>query len=657
VERLLHIDPKLRYQSADELMTALSASRATSRDPKPLAVPISSAPSFAPPVKLTPIKAASGHNSLRQLYALLVLVILTAIVAWVWLRPAVAKPVLRYSLAFDSAEAMSETVAWGDRMALSSDGSRLAYIGGPRSQLLIRSRNELHGTAMPGTEGATSPFFSPDGESVGFVVGNRLLIASLGGPPITVTHSLVGEAGLSWGRDGFIYADGAGAASLVRVEAKPEAVPTRFTVLDTTRGEADHLWPEVLPNGKGVLFTIAFSGKNAVGRSTSHAVAVADVVTGKHRVLVYDAIHPRYAAPGYLLYVTTNRTLMVVAFDQRSLKVSGQPKALSEGLRLGAVGSADLAVSTGGTLMYSTGVSEIRQELTWVTRDGKAQSFDSAWHGQFESPAISPDGTRLAVVIQTADKSEVWVRKLSGEPGLQLTIDGKINPFSTWTTDGRSVTFTSNVAGSYDLWTKRADGSAQAVLQLHQKLSSFEPLWSPDGKWLIFRTRKAEPGAADILAVRPGVDTAPVPLVATAHSELSPTLSPDGRWMAYVSDESGNDEVYVVPFPNTTAAKWAVSTHGGTGPLWSPRGGELFYRDEAGNMVAVEVQTAPAFALGRSTALFSAARFVSDEQRREYAVAPDARRFLMVRPLPASPPDKVTVVENWFEELKPKRKQ
>jgi serine/threonine-protein kinase len=488
-------------------------------------------------------------------------------------------------------------------------------------------------------------------------MGHKLLMASLGGPPITVTHSLVGEAGLSWGRDGFIYADGDGAASLVRVEAKPEAVPTRFTVLDTARGETDHLWPEVLPNGKGVLFTIVYSGKHAVGRSGSHAVAVADVATGTHHVLVDDAIHPRYAAPGYLLYVTSNRTLMVVAFDQGSLKVSGQPKALSEGMRLGGVGSADLAVSEDGTLMYSTGVAEVRQELVWVSRDGKAQSFDSAWHGQFESPAISPDGKRLAVVIQTHDKSEVWVRKLSGEPGLQLTFDGKTNPFATWTRDGQSVTFTSNVAGSYDLWTKRADGSTQAVLQLHQKLSSFEPIWSPDGQWLIFRTRKAEPGAADILAIRPAVDPAPVPLLASTHSELSPTLSPDGRWMAYVSDESGKDEVYVVPFPNTGAAKWAVSTHGGTVPLWSPRGGELFYRDEVGNMVAVEVKTAPAFSMGRFTALFSTARFVSEDQRRQYAVTPDARRFLMVRPLPASPPDKVTVVENWFEELKPKPKK
>jgi Tol biopolymer transport system component len=199
--------------------------------------------------------------------------------------------------------------------------------------------------------------------------------------------------------------------------------------------------------------------------------------------------------------------------------------------------------------------------------------------------------------------------------------------------------------------TKRADGSDQAVVQAHEKSDLYNPRWTPDGKWLVFQTDVASPGSADIEGIRPGIDSAAVPLVASKFSDMAPSISPNGRWLAYASDESGRFEVYVVPFPNTRAAKWPVSTGGGAEPLWSHKGSELFYRDRSGYLVAVEVKTAPTFSLGRSTPLFPAGAFTSSVRGREYDVAPDDRRFLMIRPLA---PDNVIVVENWFEELKAK---
>ena len=191
----------------------------------------------------------------------------------------------------------------------------------------------------------------------------------------------------------------------------------------------------------------------------------------------------------------------------------------------------------------------------------------------------------------------------------------------------------------------------------------YNPRWSPDGKWLIFQTDVGSPGSGDILAIRPGIDTAPVPVVATTFTEMSPALSPDGRWLAYTSNETGEDAIYVVPFPNTSAGKWAISTGAGTEPLWSHRGNELFYRDGSGNLrdgsgnlVAVAVNTTPRFSLGRSTALFSAAGFTSFRFTPKYAVAPDDQRFLMIRPLETST-DKLIVVENWFEELRAKSRK
>jgi len=600
-------------------------------------------------------KAISDRPRRMLYWAAALAPLFLAIAIWGWMRPAPSKPVVRYNLALDSAEAMVPSAnTWG-WLALSPDGSHLAYIGGPggsRAQLWIRPRNQLHANAVPGTDGASGPFFSPDGERVGFLNGKLVQIVSLnGGPPITVTDTLVGWAGASWGRDGFIYADGDGSVSLVRVEAKPGAVPKEFTTLDTARREVDHLWPDVLPNGKGVLFTDEFGDKSGDYAKAKFAIAVAEIPSGEHRVLVNDATYARYAS-GHLLYVT-NRTLMIVPFDQNSMKVTGKPTALIERVGLGNAFSADLAVSEAGTLVYSPGVEEVKQELVWVTRDGKAQSVDPDWQaGDLHAPALSPDGKRLAVSRRTDARSiDIWIKQLDQGPSSRLTLEASENTYPTWTPDGRSVTFTSNATpGSYDLWTKRADGSAHAVMQFSENRGVFEPHWTPDGKWLVFMA--ADSGeTADLHGVRPGIDTVPVPLVATKYAEGSPALSPDGRWLAYVSDESGQVEIYVVPFPDTHAAKWAVSTRGGSAPQWSHRGNELFYRS-AGNLVAVEVRTTPTFSVGKTTSLFPAGGY-----DYWYAVSPDGRRFLMIRPVDASGSNKLIVVDNWLEELGTKERQ
>jgi DNA-binding SARP family transcriptional activator len=615
-------------------------------------------PSFTPRAARGVKGKQGSHRERRMWYTAAALAILiSATGIWGWMRPAPSKDVLRYTLVVDSTEAMVPGTSSWVRLALSPDGSRLAYIGGQRAQLLIRLRNQLHAIAIPGTEGANTPFFSPDGQHVGFFIGKTLHIVSLDeGPPITVTDSLTGVSGASWGPDHLIYADGFGHVGLVRVEDKPGAVPTAFTMPDTARGEFELRLPDVLPNGKGVLFTVTFSGKNAPRGKTSFSIAVADIPSGKHRVLVNDAMYARYAASGHLVYVTTDRTLMVVPFDQNSMKVTGEPTALTEDMRLGNFDSPDLAISERGTLVFATSEGEAKQELVWVTRDGKAQSVDPDWQGgSFADPALSPDGKQLAVAWGTGGETgEIWIKQLDRGPSYKLTHEGSQSAFPSWTPDSRSLTFSSDPAGPFDLWTKRADGSGQAVRQFHEGRNLFDACWSPNGRWLIFNTSARQPGSGDILGIRPGIDTVAVPLVATKFTEFSPALSPDGRWLAYASDESGQIEIYVVPFPNTSARKWAVSTRGGTEPRWSHSGRELFYRDSSGSLVAARVKTTPTFSLGRSTTLFPAGGFSSFQYSPQYDVSLDDRRFLMIRSVAGSDPDKLIVVENWFEELKPK---
>jgi len=567
----------------------------------------------------------------------------------------------------DSTEAIAKGSSWSGRIALSPDGKLLAYIGGPRSQLLIRSRDQLHAIALPATEGVTNPFFSPDGKHVGFLQGEGIRIASIeggpsitltqGGPSITVNDTLTGLAGASWGADGMIYADNDGTAGLVRVEAKAGAIPNRFTTLDTANGEFDHTWPDVLPNGKGVLFTVTYSGKKGVNGRFSYAIAVAEIPSGKHRVIVQDATFARYASSGDLVYVTDDKRLMAVPFDQNSMTVTGEPIALTEGIRAGLGGSADLAISATGTLVYSTGAEAGRRELVWLTRQGKAEAVDPEWSGEFfGSPALSPDGKRLAVTRSTGPEPfKIWIKQLDRGPSIQLAGDANENFQAAWSPDGRSVTFTSNpTKGSSYVEIEPADGGASGAVQFRRTENLFNAGWSPDGKWLIFMTDVGSSGAGDILAIRPGADTAPIPIVATAFTETSPAISPNGRWLAYSSNESGKNDIYVVPFPNTHGGKWAISTDGGTEPVWSHRGTELFYRDASGNLVAVGVNANLTFSVGRSTTLFPAAGYESNRFTPQYAVARDDKRFLMIRPLETKSPDNIIIVENWFEELKAK---
>jgi Tol biopolymer transport system component len=285
-----------------------------------------------------------------------------------------------------------------------------------------------------------------------------------------------------------------------------------------------------------------FSGKNGVKGGTSHAIAVAEVPSGKHRVIIEDAIYARYASSGHVVYVTADKTLMVVPFDQNSMKVTGEPITLAEGIQAGFFGSADLAISATGTLVYSTGAGEGRQELVWVSRDGKVDTVDPDWSGDFIGyPVLSPDGRRVAVTRSAnTEWIGIWIKWLDRGPSIRLAGDARENFGPAWSPDGKSVTFSSKTAnGSAYLWTQRADGGASGVVQLRLKENVFNARWSRDGKWLVFQTGAGGPGAGDILAIRPGTDTAPTPLVATAFTETSPALSFDGRWLAYCSNESG----------------------------------------------------------------------------------------------------------------------
>jgi Tol biopolymer transport system component len=287
-----------------------------------------------------------------------------------------------------------------------------------------------------------------------------------------------------------------------------------------------------------------------------------------------------------------------------------------------------------------------------VTRDGTAEKIDPGWTEDFHALALSPDGTRLAVSIFQNNEEHLWIKQLDRGPLPRLTVEGSINGRPAWSPDGRAVTFISDRGGPLDLYMKRADGIAFAELLLHDERPVGKGFYSHDGAWLVYQLFGAG-GRTDLYTIRPGVDSVGTPLVTTGAIELAPALSPDGRWLAYVSDESGRQEVYVVPFPSVDA-KWPVSGNGGTEPLWAHSGRELFYKNGNNELISAEVVPGTTFAVGEQRVLFSTNGYRGSLVQPLYDVTADDERFVMIRLSGSSDAGDLIVVENFFEELKAK---
>jgi len=566
---------------------------------------------------------------------------------WGWLRKMPTAAVVRYAITLDSVPAARN---WAGEVAISPDGSFIVHSGGEGSTLLGRRRNALKFSPILGTEGAAGPFFSPDGTSIGFFSAGRLLATpAAGGPPIVLDTSVTSPESMSWGNDGFIYRfiRHNGLIALARMEARPNAPLERVTTVDTAAGETSHLIPELLPDKKSVLFQVAY-------RDGRRSIAIADVKTGRHRILM-PGVRVRYVSSGHLLYTTPDGKLWVVPFDVSSLATSGTASPVADRIPSTMVGPVDFAVSNDGTLVYAVGDASTQRELVWVSRTGVRASFDSTWRGEFASPALSPDGTRLAVAIRDGTDGNIWVKGVASGAPVRISQQNKSNDAPSWTPDSRFISYISGSSGTAavgDVWRQPADGSALGMLLVHADRPISEQFWSHADNWLVVRTTTPSPGAGDILAAQPLSGGATQPVIATPNTEYSPTLSPDGRWMAYVSNMSGRLEVYVVPFPNPQQARWSISSTGGSAPRWSPRGDELFYLDLQSRMVAAQVTTAPSFAVQGSRTLFNASEFVQmSVSRRNYDVTPDGQRFLMVQRANGATNGQIVVVENWLNEL------
>jgi Tol biopolymer transport system component/predicted Ser/Thr protein kinase len=531
----------------------------------------------------------------------------------------------------------------GPALALSPDGARLAYVArqGSTQQLYLRVMDSLDSKAIPGTEGAVSPFFSPDGQSLGFFAGGKLMRVSIsGGPTLTIGDAL-NPRGASWGSQGKIAFGLAINSALLQV---PDVGGTPQPLTRLEKGEPGHRWPEFLPGGKAVLFA---AGANPLN-FTNAQVAVQSVGASERRNLTLG-MYPRYARSGHLVYAQGGN-LMAVPFDLERLALTGPAVTVVDGVRQSPIdGDAQYSFSGTGTLIYASGgLQDPRRKVVWVDRKGAEQVVTAPAHA-YRSPRLSPDGRRIAVTIEESEDN-IWLYDLTRETLTRLTLQGDLNLLGAWAPDGKRIAFQSNQEGTPNVFWQLADGSGGPERLTTSEYRRSPNSWSPDGQLLAFIEVNPTTGY-DIWVLRLS-DRKAQPFLRTQFNEGAPRFSPDGHWLAYISDESGRYEIYVQPYPGP-GGKWQISTEGGTEPVWNPNGRELFYRS-GDKMMAVEIATQHGFTAGKPWMLFQDEYVPTPATFPNYDVAPDGRRFLMLKPTEQtqSAPTQINVVLNWFEELK-----
>jgi len=602
-----------------------------------------------------------------------VAVLAAAVVAvgiWAVTRPAQTPPgpVSRFAITLPPPLPVAFSINDRD-VALSADGTRLVYAAGDQAHLMVRALDQLDAVPLPGIANARAPFLSPDGRWIGFFerldegvttgpVTQRTALRKVsvsGGAPLVVCTTTGASRGASWSPDdSIIFATSDPATGLLRVPAGGGDAEV-LTKPDTDRGERDHYFPSVLPDGRGVLFTITSHGLG------NREVAVLDLKTGRRKTLIRSGSQAEYIDTGHLIYADGG-TLWAVRFDLSTLNVVGDAAPIVD--QVLTLGAADFTLSRRGTLVYVPTRTEKARSLAWVTRNGVAEPI-SAPPNAYVVPRLSPDGTRVALQIRTGDQNsaDIWTWDFDREQLTRLTFGPAAHFGPVWTPAGRQVIFGSRYEKTLALHRRAADGTGQDEQLLEGPRQQRANAVSPDGARLVFEN-ETETAGYDLMLLSLTGTPHVEPLLQTPFDERNASLSPDGRWIAYDSNESGQSQIYVRPFPNVANARYQISTGGGRTPLWSPTGHELFFHNRM-SMMAATVQLTPGFSAGTPRKLFDASSLVLDGRfttnggtYRTYDVSRDGQRFLMIRENAGAgdgaAPASMIVVQNWFEELKAK---
>ena len=565
------------------------------------------------------------------------------VLAWQLMRAERPRPSQQGRFELQLPPGVTLTAGGEAMLAISPDGRSVAFVGARAdigSRLYLRAVEGLGARAIPGTEGATDPTFSPDGRWLAFHSRGALRkVAIAGGEPQVICEA-PHLRGASWGEDGtIVFSGGAGLRRVAAAGGSPEA----FT--GGHGPEKLERWPRHLPGGRAVVF-VRYGGLG----EANHEIVVRSLETGEEHVLARGGTYPRYAA-GQLVF-SRQGTLYAAPFDAGRLELAGQPRPVLDDVSAHANGGAAFDLSPAGSLVFSPGRPRLFEaELVRLDRLGRVSLVAERRAAYDELVFPSPDGRMLAVFIRSSgEEADLWTYELSAGRWTRLTADGKAFVFGVWSHDGRWVFFSRIVEGAPAIVRIAVDGG-----------SPLEPLtagpgWdtpaavSPDGRFLLF-TRQAKTGEADLLTFDLR-DRAERPFVATAKFESCGDLSPDGRWAAYAVSSEGSSEIYARPYPGP-GIPVRVSASGGTLPRWSARGDEILYRcpqpeDGRDSVCAATVQTGEPLTVASPRALFE----LDTRLPGYFTVSPDGASFYMVRyPPELSTARRIVYAPGWIDEL------
>jgi serine/threonine protein kinase len=525
-------------------------------------------------------------------------------------------------------------------VAISQDGSRIALSAsssdGPR--LYLRDMNSASSIPIAGAEGAVNPVFSPDGRWLAFFAAGKLKKISLdGGAPVVVADGITSPKGLSWGTDHNIYFAPSLSSAILRV-SDSGGPPQAATKLQADKGELADFSPDVLPDGKTLLFT-AFSG----GNMDDGALVAQKIGSDERKVIVAKGADAHFFAPNHLLYVRGGN-LMIAEFNTGKLETTGSPAVVVQDVLMQpATGLAQYDVSSSGTLIYVNGGKQaVENSLVLAEHDAKVQPLPVK-PNLYESPRFSPDGKLLALTVRLPDP-DIWVYDIERGALRRITFAPGEDELPVWSSDGKRIAFASN--GRQQAFMVAVDGSGQEERLMKNESHFHLQSWSPDGKIIAYE-RLGSSGQYEIWMLPLGGDRKPYPYLVSQFHVSQPAFSKDGNWLAYTSNESGRSEVYVQRFPGP-GEKIQVSTDGGNHPVWSRDGKQLVY-ENAGTLWATEVLLSP-FRVGKSRVLYQGDIW-NDAAGPNYTLAPGGHRIVVVERIKDPEGGNVKVVVNWNQEL------
>jgi len=529
-----------------------------------------------------------------------------------------------------------DTLVGDDGLAFSPNGRNLVYgawHNGTR-QLFRRALEQTEAVPIAGTEGGAFPFFSPDGQWIGFFAGNALKkVPSTGGPATTLCPAGY-RRGASWGRNGLIVFASSTSPDLMQV-ADAGGTPRPLTAMAGQSAEA--AWPELTPDGRAVLYTMR-SASLQNGR-----IVVRSIDSGQEQVLVQGTT-PRLTATGHLVFARAGE-LWAVPFDDKRLTVKDSPARVQEGVEVFGFGGglALFSVARDGSLAHTTPGKAI---VVAVDRTGGREVLLDVPHSYFSEPEPSPDGHLLALAFndRAGENPAIWIYDLDRRQPRRLTLGRSWDTAPLWTPDGKRIVFSSDREGGLGLFWTAADGSDGDKAARLTSGNGRPRSWTPNGGVLAYVS------AGIIWTVGVNPTRGPEVFLQTPYPVWDADFSPDGQWLAHGSRESGRDEVYVCPFP-ATGRSWRVSSQGGFWARWSPDGKELFYLSPESELMAAAITFRPTFQAGLPRALFKAAgRPGAGTGEAGYSVMPDGQHFVMLQA--AGTPRQIQVTLNWLEDLK-----